>query len=135
MEDFKEVSKAVQNLIASVYHLGWNLLYTDNYSNFFRQKVSLKFTPKVKPIINGNKGNKNKIVPVSIEKLPSSIPTKLPKEVKEISKYFKNLKVAPVNQNLVKSYAQASKSVNYTEEVIRINDMFPSHGASKIDQV
>ena len=115
--------------------MDWNSLYTDNHSNSFRQKFSLKFTPKVKPVINSNKGDKNKTVPMSIEKLPFPIPNKSSKEVKEISKYFKNLKVALVNQNPVKSYDQASKFVNHTEKVIRINNMFPSLRASKINQV
>ena len=34
-----------------------------------------------------------------------------------------------------KIYAQASKSVFNTEEVIRIKDAFPSLGANKINQV
>ena len=115
--------------------MSWDLLYVDNHLNSLRQKFTLKFTPKVKLVINSNNADKNKIVSVSIEKLPSSILTKSPKEVKEISKYFKNLKVALVSKSLTKSYTQASKPVNYTEEVIRIKDTFPSLRASKIDQV
>jgi len=59
----------------------------------------------VKSIINENNANKNKTVSVSIKKLTPPILTKLPKEVKEISKFFKNLKSAPVNKSLTKSYA------------------------------
>ena len=70
MNNLKAIGKAVWNLITSVYYLGWDLLYTDNNSNSFRQKAASKFTPKVKPVINGNKGDKNKTVPASIEKLP-----------------------------------------------------------------
>ena len=89
----------------------------------------------MKPVINGNNTDKNKNVPASIEKLPSPISAKLPKKVKEISKYFKNLKMIPVNKYPTKSYAQASKPVNHTEEIIRIKDTFPSLRASKINQV
>ena len=86
----------------------------------------------MKPVINGNNTDKNKTVPVSIEKLSPLIPTKLPKTVKE---YFKNLKVAPVNKSLTKSYTQALKPVNYIEEVIRIRNTFLSFRVSKINQV
>ena len=87
----------------------------------------------MKPIINGNNANKNKTVPISIKKLPLPIFTKSPKKVKEISKFFKNLKSASVNKPLTKSYTQASKPVNYTKEVIKIKDAFSSLRASKID--
>jgi len=86
----------------------------------------------VKPVINGNNTDKNKTVPVSIEKLSPLISAKWPKK---ISKYFKNLKVAPVNKSLTKSYTQALKPVNYTEEVIRIKNTFLSLRVSKINQV
>jgi len=89
----------------------------------------------VKPIINRNNANKNKTVSVSIKKLPPPISAKSPKEVKEISKFFKNLKSASVNKSLTKSYTQVLKPVNHTEEVIKIKDIFPSFRAGKIDQV
>ena len=95
----------------------------------------MKFTPKVKLVVNSNKEDKIKTVSVSIEKLTSPIPTKLLKKVKEISKYFKNLKMALDNKSLPKSYAQASKPANHTKEVIRIKDTFLSLGTNKIDQV
>jgi len=63
-----------------------------------------KFTLKVNPIINSNNANKNKMVPASIKKLPLLIYTKSPKEVKEISKFFKNLKSAPINKPPTKWY-------------------------------
>ena len=119
--------------IASVYQSSWDSLYADNHLNSSKQKVISKFIPKVKPVINGNNAGKNKTVSVSIEKLPLPIPTKLPKEVKEISKYFKNIKVTPVSKSLTKSYAQASKTINHTEEVIRIKDAFLSLRVSKIN--
>ena len=72
---------------------------------------------------------------MSIKKLSPSISVKLPKKVNQISKFFKNIKQAPVNKTGSKLYAQASKPSNHTEEVIRIKNAFPSLGASKIDQV
>ena len=135
MEDLKGIGKTVWNLISLVYQSSQDLLHADNSLNSLRQNVTSKFTPKVKPVINDNKTNKNKIVSTNIKKLSPPISIKLPKKVKEISKFFKNLKLAPVNNPLTKSYAQVSKSVNYTEEVIKIKDTFLSFKVSKINQV
>ena len=135
VEDLKGIGETIWNLIFSVYQLSWDSLYTDNNSATLRQKVVLKFTSKVKPIINGNNGNKNKLVPASIKKLSPPIPMKSPKEINQISKFFKNLKPVPINKTVVKSYTQASKPANYIEEVIRIKNAFPSLSASKIDQI
>ena len=74
-------------------------------------------------------------MPTSIKKLSSPIPAKLPKEINQISKFFKNLKQALVNKTSGKLYAQASKPSNYTEDIIRIKETFSSLSASKIDQV
>lgn len=54
---------------------------------------------------NGNKEDKSKTVPVSIKRLLPLIPAKSPKEVKKISKYFKNLKMPSVNKSPSKLYA------------------------------
>ena len=59
----------------------------------------------MKPVVNSNNGNKYKLVPASIKKLPPPIPVKSPKEVNQISKFFKNLKQAPINKTSGKSYA------------------------------
>ena len=89
MEDLKGVGEAIWNLISSVYQPSWDSLHADNSSNSLRQKFILKFTLKVKPIMNGNNTNKNKMVSISIKKLSLPIPTKSSKEVKEISKFSK----------------------------------------------
>ena len=104
IKDLKGIGKAAWNLIVSIYSSEWDSLYADNNKNFFRKKVSFKCTPKTKPMSNGNKGDKTKSVPVSIKRLPPPIPAKLPKEVKEIFKYFKNLKVPSVNNSPPKLY-------------------------------
>jgi len=113
--------------------LNWNSLITDKNSYTLRQKILTKFTPKVKPITSGNNLNKSKLVPASIERILSSISAKFPKEVNQISKYFKNLKPTPVVKSNPKLYAQASKPVSHTEEVIKIKNTFPVLSAKKID--
>ena len=54
---------------------------------------------------NSNKGDKTKMVLACIKRIPPPIPAKLPKEVQEISKYFKNLKAPPINKIPLKLYA------------------------------
>jgi len=87
MEDLKGVSEAVWNLISSVYQLSWDSLHTDNSLNSLRQKFTLKFTSKVKPIVNNNNANKNKVVPVSIKKLPP-----LPNHLRKLRKILSSSK-------------------------------------------
>jgi len=62
--------------------------------------------------------------PVSIERLPPPILAKLPKEVKEISKFFKTINLAHRNKDSSKSYAQVSQLANNTREVFKIKDAF-----------
>jgi len=84
---------------------------------------------------NGNKGDKTKIVLVYIERIPSLISAKLPKEVQEISKYFKNLKLFPVNKILSKLYTHTLKQASHTEEILKIKNTFLSLKASKINNI
>jgi len=84
---------------------------------------------------NGNKGDKTKIVLVCIKRIPSPISAKLPKEVQEIFKYFKNLKLSLVNKILFKLYTQTSKQASHTEEILKIKNTFPSLKASKINNI
>jgi len=101
----------------------------------FRQKVLFHYTPKTNPNKNSKKGDKETNKLASIERLSPSIPAKFPKEVNEISKYFKMQKPSPTNTNLRKSYTQASKSISNTEEVLKIKETFPSLKAKKIDNI
>jgi len=94
IRDFEDISKAAWELISSIYDSGWNSLFTNNHKNSFRKKVSLKFTPKVNVEINGKRGEKDKDTnkPARVKRIPPPILAKLPKKVKEISKYFKPIK-------------------------------------------
>jgi len=93
------------------------------------------YTPKVNPIKSGKKGDKDTAKSVSIERLSPPIPTKSPKEVKEISKYFKVLNLPQAKNSLRKLYTQPFKSGNYTVEVLKIKDAFPSLKANKIENI
>jgi len=107
----------------------------DNNKNLFRQKVSFICTPKTIPIKNGKKGGKSSSKLANIERLPSPIPTKFPKEIKVVSKYFKVLNTPQAKKNPEKMYAQASKSISNTKEVLKIKNTFPSLQVKKIKNI
>jgi len=77
------------------------------------------------------------MVTTCIKRISPLILAKSPKEVQEISKYFKNLKASPINKILPKLYAQASKQASHTEEILKIKDIFIFLflKASKIDNI
>ena len=100
--------------------------------NTFRQKILAKFTPKIPPVSNRNNKFIDKPISVSIKKISLSIPTKSQKEVKQISKYFKNIKLANITKQPPKSYIQASKQGTSTSEVIKIKDAFPALDIKKL---
>ena len=78
-----------------------------------------------------------KHVPVTIEKVPPSLPlpAKSKNEVNTISKYFQNKKQLGKPKKPATSYAQALKPSANTSKIIKIKEMFPSLNAKKIDQV
>lgn len=125
----------VWNLIFSVYQLNWDFLIANKNFYTLRQKILVKFTPKVKSITSGNNSNNSKLVPINIKRISPPIPTKSSKKVNQISKYFKNLKLTPVVKSNPKSYAQASKPISHIEEVIKIKNTFPILSAKKINQI
>ena len=135
IKDFRGIGKASWNLVLAIYTSGQNSLYMDQNKNLFKQKVPYMYTPKVKPISNGKKEEKSSTKLAVIERLPPYIPTKSPKEVKKISKYFKVLKMPQVKKGLIKSYIQALKPVNNTEKVLKIKDAFPLLKINKIDNI
>jgi len=82
-----------------------------------------KFTPKINNIPK-NKGSKKTEKPASISSLPSPIPVKLPKEVKDIAKYFKKNNNPKGKETTRKLYAQASSSEHIMREALKIKDKF-----------
>ena len=130
--ELRGVGESAWKLISAIYSSGWDSLFADKNNNTFRQKVSFKYTPNVNPLKNGKKGKKNTDKPASIERLPSPISAKLPKEVKEISKFFKKTSPANRNKNNRKSYVQAE---NNTREVLKIKEVFLNLQAKKIENI
>ena len=85
-----------------------------------------KFTSKLNPVKTNNRDKENMEKPVSIKRLPPPISTKSPKEVNEISKFFKKNNLINGNRNTRKSYVQALSSSNNTREVLKIKETFPN---------
>ena len=93
------------------------------------------YTTKAIPTKNNRKERKNSTKSASIERLPLPIPAKSLKEIKVIFKYFKVLNTPQAKKNLEKIYAQTSKSINNTEEVLKIKDIFSSFQKKKIKNI
>jgi len=67
--------------------------------------------------------------------MPSPIPAKSPKEVREISKYFKTTNLINNNKNNNKPYAQASNTNNNTREVLKVKKIFLNFQVKKIKNI
>jgi len=79
----------------------------DNSNTLFKNMVKSKFSPQIVKTLSNSK-DKNIVKPASISSIPSPILAKFPKEVNEISKFFK--KKSAIQQK--KLYAQASSNAN-----------------------
>jgi len=141
-KDFDSIGNTVWNFISSIYQSSWDSLYTNNKSKTLREKILVKFTPRVTPSSNTkNIKSTPKLVLTTIDKVPppTLLPAKTVKEINTISKYFQNQK--PSNNKSKdglkskKSYAQASKNNVSTAKVLKIKKTFPTLNAEKIDQV
>ena len=105
----------------------------DNIS--FRNKVVLKFMPKINDILK-TKNNKNIKKLVLISSLLSLILAKLPKEVNNLNRFFKKKTIVPNKKGQgSKSYTQASLIGNIARETLKIKEMFPKLQASKIKNI
>jgi len=133
--DLKGIDKAVWNFISAIYNSGWDSLIADKNNNFFRQKVSLNFTPKLNPVKTNNRCKENTEKSMSIKRQPHSISAKLPKEVNKISKFFKKNNLTNGNRDTRKLYAQVLSSSNNARKVLKIKEMFPNLQAKKIENI
>ena len=118
-----------------VYELHWDGLHIDDSNMPFRNKVKFKFNPQVHETPASSK-DKEMVKPTYVSPLSPPIPVKTPKEVNEVSKYFKKVHVLQK-----KSYAQASSkflsssSSNATINMLKIKKMSLKLQNKKIDQV
>ena len=92
IKNLEGIGKELWHFLSVVYESHWNGLYMDNSNMSFRNKVKSKFNPQVPKISASNKSKKTvKFTYISSLFLP--IPIKMPKEVNEVSKYFKKVNV------------------------------------------
>jgi len=139
-KDLKGVSKELWKFLSFIYKFHWDRLYADSSNNTFRDKVSSKFTPQVPKNSSTNGKEKDKAKPMFISLVSSLILTKTPKEVNEISKYFKK----NPSSHKKKSYANATSlstqqgspiSKNIVKKTLKIKEMFLNLSNNKIKQV
>ena len=140
--EFEGMGDAIWNFISLVYKAKWDSLHTDWSTNMLRSKILSKFTLRT-PTAKGN-GNKEipKSTPVTVNRASpplSPLSTKPKKDVNTIPKYFQSKNHSDKNKtsngNLGKSYAQATKPVANTSDVLKIKEAFPSLNTKKVDQV
>ena len=88
--DLKDIDNMAWNFISAIYKSGWNILSADNNNISFKNKVVVKFTLKIyNNNMPKNSGSKSNDKLATINRLPPPIPAKLPKEVKDMVKFFK----------------------------------------------
>jgi len=92
-----------------------------------------KFTSKIQETRSIMKGDKLTDKPASFAKVPLLISTKTPKEIKEISMFFKKSTKPTKKKNTGKSYAQAlSPKIS---KILKIKETFPKLQANEIDNI
>jgi len=118
-----------------VYDSHWNGLQVDDSKISFRNKVKSKFNPQI-PKAQANNKDKEMVKPTYVSPLFPPILVKTPKEVNEVSKYFKNINsFQKKSYTQVSSKSQSSSLSNVTINMLKIKKMFPKLQNKKIDQV
>jgi len=135
VRELQNIGKAAWKFISTLYNTEWDSLVCNIHNNTFRQKVSYYCTLKTTPVKSNKPNIKDMTKPASIERIPPSIPTNIPKEVNKISKFFKLKKLAQANAGPNKSYTQASKIGSNTESVLKIKEVFSTLKAKSIDNI
>ena len=133
-DNLKGIDKMAWDFISAIYNSDWDALSIDNNISF-RNKVASKFTLKISNINNPkNKDSKSDNKLATVSRLPPPIPAKLPKEVKNIVKFFKKNEKSKEKETLRKYYAQASSLDNNTKEVLKIKKAFSNLQEKKIEK-
>jgi len=131
--DLNGIGEVTWNFMLAIYKSEWDTLITNKNNKTFRQQIASKFTPKIQETKKPSKDDNLTDKPVSFAKLPLLISVKSPKEVKEISKFFKKSIKPTEKKDSSKLYAQAS--VPMTSEILKIIEIFSKLQASKINNI
>jgi len=135
VKNLQGISEAAWKFIFALYKASWNSLVTNVYNNTFRQKISYHYIPKTNLAKSSKSKEKDINKPASIKRLLSHIPTKTPKEINKISKFYKIKKPSQANAGLGKSYVQASMTSSNTGNILKIKKAFPTLKAKNIDNI
>lgn len=120
VKDLKYISEVAWWFISALYKSQWNNLIVDKNSLSFRCNVNAQFNPPLSRNVVSNKSN-NTDKAATVSTLLPPILAKSPKEVVEISKFFK--KNSSTQEK--KSYAQVlSQSINTARDTLRIKEAF-----------
>lgn len=107
------------------YEFHWDYLITDKNNFSFRQKVKAQFNSQINRDITLKKGKKaEKLASVSV--IPPLISAKSPKEVIEISKFFKKISDNKGKKSYVQALSSLSSNSNIAREILKIKEAFPN---------
>ena len=122
VKDLEGVGKAVWGFISALYESQWDNIIADKNGLLFRHKVKAQFNPPLPRNVVSNKGKStNKAATIST--LFPPILAESPKEVMEISKFFKK----NFSTQEKKSYAQVLfQNINIARDTLRIKEAFPN---------
>jgi len=139
-KDLEGIDKELWEFLSSIYKSHWDILYADSFKNTFRGKVSSKFTPQIPKNPSTNGKEKDKAKPMFISLVPPPILAKTPKEVNEISKYFKknpspHQKKSYTNVTSSSTQQGLPVSKNIVKKTLKIKEMFLNLLNNKIKQV
>jgi len=99
IKKLKGFGNAAFNFVLSIYEANWDTIYTNDYNNFFRNRIINKFTPKVKKLTISLKVDSSKNKQIEIIRISSSIPTCSLKKILEKFKFFNKKDKKPMNMN------------------------------------
>jgi len=126
VKDLEGVGKVAWEFISAIYKAYWDSLFVDYSKTSFSNKVKSKFNSQVIKTPVNNKG-KEMVKPTFVSPLSSPILAKLPKEINEISKYFKKNEKQPQKKSYVQvSSLSKSNLSNIAMDTLKIKKTFLS---------
>ena len=136
VKELKGFGDTVFNFVLSIYKANQDAIFTDNHDNFFRNRITNKFTLKVKKPLVSSKAGPSENKQAEIVRISPSIPVYSLKKVLEKSKFFDKKCRKPINTNKAPqklSYAQVvGPSIS---NILKLKDNFPNLLTKKIENI
>ena len=125
IKNLEGIGEVVWGFILAFYESHWDYLITDKNNFSFRQKVKAQFNSQINRDITLKKGKEaEKLASVSV--IPPLISAKSPKEVIEISKFFKKISDNKGKKSYVQALSSLSSNSNIAREMLKIKEAFPN---------